>query len=110
MSYFKQAVEMMFIDRGAYNANSVEHLTAKLGSMEVEFECEKAAKTISLEQGDEVIAMNDLYMTFNGDNFDIKTLSSKYPILSIKLDELWCVIDSVHSGKLEEKENVPQSK
>lgn len=109
MNYFKQAVEMMLMDHQAYSVTVAEHLTNKLTSLEVGFECEKAAKTISLEQGDEVVAMNDLYMMVHGDEFDIKTLSSEYPILAKKLDELWCIIDSVYIDDLE-KNNDSQSK
>lgn len=110
MSYFKQAVEMMSIDHQVYGSTIVDHLTDKLKSEEVELECEKAAKTISLEQGDEVIAMNDLFMMVHGDEFDINTLSARYPILSKKLDELWDLIDSDYIDNLEEKDNVTQSK
>lgn len=109
-SYFKQAVEMMLIDHQAYSTAFAENLMDKLASMEVEFESERAAKTVSLEQGDEQIAMNDLYMMVHGENSEIKILSDKYPILAEKLDSLWNIIDSVYIDKLEEKDNVPQSK
>lgn len=113
MNYFKQAVEMMLMDHqaygGTYGVTVAEHLTNKLISLEVELECERAAKTISLEQGDEVVAMDDLYMMVYGDGFDINTLSSEYPILAKKLDELWCIIDSDYIDDLE-KNNDSQSK
>lgn len=110
MSYFKQAVEMLLIERGGYSATVVEYLTDKLASMEVELECEKAAKTISLEQGGEIVALNDLYVMVNGDVFDVNTLSALYPTLAIKLDELWDIIDSDCIDNLKEKLHVPQSK
>lgn len=109
MNYFKQAVEMMLMDHQAYKVTVAEHLTNKLTSLEVELECEKAAKTISLEQGDEVVAMNDLYMMVHGDGFDINTLSDQYPIIGKKLEELWDLIDSDYIDDLE-KNNVPHTK
>lgn len=99
-SYFKQAVEMMLIDHQAYSTTLAENLMDKLASMDVEFESERAAKTISLEKGDEQIAMNDLYMMVHGDEFDIKTLSSEYPILAKKLDEVYATVFNLHLDKL----------
>lgn len=103
MSYFKQAVQMMSIDHQVYGSGTVDYLTDKLTSEEVELECEKAAKTISLEQGNEVIAMNDLFMIVHGDEDDINSLKKLYPVTNEKLDELWNLIDSDYIDNLELK-------